>query len=336
MALNDLSFSSHRGAPWGAAIFFVLAAVLIGLAVANGVPGPAYGAFLPGAIALALWVTQQHEIEGRVAEDGIVLRRPPMIIPFESIRGVEVPVKSSGPALVSFPIKVHHNGGILTIPDAPDIASRAIHEALTSRVAEGGSRAVHPELTAYVQRHESNFGPERVWTFCAAPRPAGDVHRPRRLMAVGLATLATSIAWFIIAASTHAPGGDNVWWGLTALAMIFGVALSIIGASLGRPPRVLGLKNWQASSLVVTPVGLALIQGDVQGELFWDQLRDVKFKEKATSFRLSSEPNLYGITLVVEGARILIPDFYDRPLPLIHEKIVRYWKPERVGMSADF
>lgn len=336
MALNDLRFAVPRRAPWGSGVFFVVAVGLVALGLVTGESGPAIGAILPAMIAAALLISRPAEIEGSVTDEGIELERPPMLVPFDLIRRVEPPVDPARPPPPSFPIRVHHHRGLLVIPEAPDINSAAIHKALAQRFSPTGSRAVHADLAGYVARHEANFGPERVWTFRAIPQDwVRDVHRPRRGMAVGLAILATSIAWFVVAAAKGKAEPNNPWWPLGGFALIIGLFTAAIGWAARHPSRIVGIKNWKASSLVIAPVGLALIQGDVQGELFWDQLRDVKFREKGGSFRLSNDSSLYGIILVVEGARIVIPDIYDRPLTLIHERILRYWKPERLEMPAE-
>lgn len=336
MALNDLQFAIHRRAPWGAGVFFVLALGLVALGTSTEQSGAMIAAILPATIALALLASRPAEVEGSVTDEGITLIRPPMIIPFDAIRRVEARFDPAKPPPPSFPLRVHHDRGLLEIPEAHDIDSAAIHRALAERFNPSGSRTVNPLLAPYLARHEANFGPERVWTFRATPHHrTRDVHRPRRGLGIGLAILATSIAWLVVAGAQGEGGPNNPWWGFGGLGLMVGLFTTAIAWAARHPSRIIGIKNWHTSSLVITPVGLALIQGDVQGELFWDQLRDVRFREKGGSFRLSNDPNLYGITLVVEGARIVIPDIYDRPLSLIHEQILRYWKPERLKMAID-
>ena len=83
--------------------------------------------------------------------------------------------------------------------------------------------------------------------------------------------------------------------------------------------------SW-TSSLVLSPVGLALVQGDLQGELRWEQLRDVQLVSKPRFFQMGQENVRTGIWLRVEGAQIVIADIYDRPLPIIFERIKAYWR----------
>ncbi len=86
------------------------------------------------------------------------------------------------------------------------------------------------------------------------------------------------------------------------------------------------IKNWRQASLVISPVGLAMVQGDVQGELRWNEVQNVQLRGRAKGIHVTSETTKPGIVLSVEGAKILIADIYDQPLATIHEKILEYWR----------
>jgi len=337
MALNDLNFLIHRRAPVGMWLMSVAATALVGMAVATGEAGLAILAILPAMIALMLLAYRPVQIEGRIGNEAIELIRPPMVIPFESIREIEAEFDPDEPLPDSFRIRVHHPRGVLKIPDAPDINSIGIYETLISRFQIGGSRAINPILVDYLVQHEQTFGPERVWSFQADAkrRKGADIHKPRVGSAVGMAILLTAVVWLVIAGLTSDGPIISPWWGFGSLALMIGLLTIAIAASSQQGTGVTGIKKWQWSSLVISPVGLAMVQGDIQGELAWDQLRDVKFKPNGGSFRLNHDANFHGITLVVEGARIKIADIYDRPLGLIHDRIVRYWNPDRHDSSVE-
>jgi len=65
----------------------------------------------------------------------------------------------------------------------------------------------------------------------------------------------------------------------------------------------------------------------------WGELRNLEYRHSPRSFGLESR-GLWadnagperGIHLIVEGARIVIADIYDRPLPLIYDRIRSYWR----------
>jgi hypothetical protein len=348
MALNDLHFAIHRRAPWAASLFFLLAVGLVIYAFVAGENGPAIGAILPGTVAIALWMTRVKEIEGYLGEEGIVLTSPSMLIPYKSIRQIDAPLDPYKPLPPSFRINVHHDWGVLRIPDAPDINSAGIFEALISLSSLSGSRTTNAFLHPYISRHEITFGGERIWTFATAPAFGKDVHRGRPGRAIALAMLVTSLTWFAVAMVVPADLA-SAFGGLGGFLLIISLLSLLIGWAVRRPNQT-GIKNWQESSIAITPVGLALIQGDVKGELLWDQLRNVKIKIKGTNYEnyyLPDDPTerLFWrlnrktirspryLILVVEGATIIVPDFYDRPLMLIYDRILRYWKPEKLEES---
>jgi hypothetical protein len=102
---------------------------------------------------------------------------------------------------------------------------------------------------------------------------------------------------------------------------VFGLLAVGFGFATGGPR----IRNWRESGLVICPEGLALVRGDMRGELRWDELRDVCYRQKPGFFSPGSQ--LKGIHLVVAGATITIADLYDRPLDVIHERLLAGWKP---------
>ena len=92
-------------------------------------------------------------------------------------------------------------------------------------------------------------------------------------------------------------------------------------------PRI---PNWKKSALVISPGGMAMVQGDMTGQLRWDELRDIRFRPKPTFLGLQSAgAGMLGIHLVVAGATIVVLDLYDRPLEMIHEQLRAYWEGDR-------
>ena len=70
-------------------------------------------------------------------------------------------------------------------------------------------------------------------------------------------------------------------------------------------------------------------QADLRGHLRWEELLDVRFREeKYFTFSIRRDSIPRGIQLNMAGAKIRIPDVYDRPLALIHGLIRGYWKGE--------
>jgi hypothetical protein len=323
--LGEIPFAAAR-TPWAAVVAgaAVVGCFVIGLK--QNEVGPVIAAILPAAIAVALWAVAEPSVEGQVSEDGVELFRPRGLIRFEAIRKIDAEVPPFGQPPPSYRIKVFHSHGLLTIPAGPGVDSRAIHAALLSRLEAGGSRHVHPALTDYLGRNLAVFGTDRVWSYRAAAHGGGGESKTgRTIRALGLAMLATGLAWIVIAPTTGRAAATT--WTQFGVAL-FGWSLLVLAAwwaistRLGRLARI---KHWRASSLVISPVGLAMVQGKVRGELAWDQIRDV---------RLGAHGQ--GITLTVEGAQIAIVDLYDRPIEMIHQRVLRYWNPARLSHPVEF
>lgn len=326
MALNDLHFATARRTPWLAAIALALA--LVSVAVGMGSWDAVLLAILPASIALALWLTEPPEVDGSVADSGLELTRPAMSIPFEDIRRIEAEHPPYGPRSPSFTIRVHHDRGVLTIPPSPDINSEGIYQAIESRFVPSGARTVNPALMPYLRRYETTFGADRVWTYGASPLQV-DVHRPRRGRAIILALIAAGIAWFVLEVGAER---QTPWPGAGLFLAFLGGLILFFRWAFGRSGQLRRIKDWTSSSLVITPVGLAMVQGDLTGELTWDQIRDVKLRARPRRFQVIGDTTmgLQGIVLGVEAALILIADLYDRPIDSIHERILSYWRPERM------
>ena len=92
--------------------------------------------------------------------------------------------------------------------------------------------------------------------------------------------------------------------------------------SFAEPMRVGPMKNWKNASVVIGPHGMAMVQGDIQGEVRWPELLEIRFNTKPLAFSLGSQSGFPGILLRVKGADIVIADIYDRPLHVIYNHIL--------------
>jgi hypothetical protein len=306
---------SRRRFPFGAVFCFAVAAVFAGVAVAARNLHPAVFAVLPAAAGAGLLLGRGRPFRAEVTRDGLEIEEPPLVLAYEDIEAVHMPGK---PDQAHAPIQLFYDGGWVQIPQRVSVHSGELFRFLLDRLPRSGSRDLPPILARYCERQEARYGSDRVFSYRARPRRI--VTQQRTAVAVCLAGALAGLAWV---AAGAALGKEGVGWIVCGIfmAVLFGIfALAFGFATAG--PRI---QNWRQSGLVISPEGLALVQGDMRGELRWDELRDIRFRTKPGF--LATSPQLQGIHLVVAGATITIADLYDRPLDLIHERLLAGWKP---------
>jgi hypothetical protein len=312
---------NRPGSPGCAGLMFVIAAGFVAWAIGIFSPHPALAAILPAFVGLALLLAQPRRFAATLTETGVELADRPEVIPYAAIDGLTV---AGGATQSQTPLYIFHANGVVAVPPRLNVPTNELFSFLASRVAESGSREVPAPLLKYLNRQIETFGDAKVFSFRARPH-ATPVPR-RRAVAVCLALTATGLIWIVVAI---AAGKDYLPWGVVGGWFVFIFGLCALGFGLGQ--RRGSIKNWRQSGLVIGPAGLALVQGDMKGELRWDELRKVEYRDKPRSFRYEGigsggrGPDR-GIHLVVEGARIVIADIYDRPLPLVFDRIRAYWR----------
>lgn len=322
----DQTVESSSPLPAVAVIFGAVALFLGVFAVATGSLHWAIGALLPLAMALAIWLVPEPSFRGQFTAQGIELADQSVIIPYEDIEGLTAkgrpgdPLKAGPP---HYPMQVIHAGGVLVIPARLNVPSDDVYRFLLSRFPACGSRAVNPTLADYLREQEATFGADRVWSYCAR-RHLGLRFPARKARAGSLAACLTGLAWIAVGiAGKQAFVGWIVAGSLTSLVAGFTFLIFWVQS---RSPLV-KMKNWREASLVISPVGLAMVQGTEKGKMRWDELRKIKLNVAGLFDADRNGPNRPGLIVHVAGADFAIKDIYDQPLPLILERIKQYWKP---------
>jgi hypothetical protein len=306
---------SQQRFPFGAVFCFAVAVVFVGAAAAFRSPHPAVFAVLPAAVGAGLLLGRGRPFRAEITREGLEIEEPPLVLAYADIEAARMP---GTPDQARAPIQLFYDGGCVLIPERLNVRSGELFRFLLDQLPPSGSRDLPPILARYCAQQEARYGSDRVFSYRA--RPQRIVTRNRTAVAVCLAGALAGLAW---AAAGAALGKEGAGWIVCGIfmAVLFGVfALAFGFATAG--PRI---QNWRQSGLVIGPEGLALVQGDMRGELRWDELRDIRFRTKPGF--LATSPQLRGIHLVVAGATITIADLYDRPLDLIHERLLAGWKP---------
>src|SRR5207249_1632599 len=157
-------------------------------------------------------------------------------------------------------------------------------------------------LRDYWDEQTATFGPERVWAYRA--RSNLGTRAPGRGMAVSLGILLAGIVWVVTGIVIKREG----WIAAGIGVAILGGILLVVDRVQATRPHSRRIKGWQKAGLVISPVGIALSQGDLKGEMRWDELRDMKLKTAPHRFQYSDNPFGWGILLWFEGAQISIAD----------------------------
>jgi hypothetical protein len=309
-----------------AALLFLLAAVslvVLGIAIKN--PHPLMGAALPLCIGVALFWLRDRPFVAEFSATAIECRNPDLIVPYDSLHGLRPIGRSEDPRKPgprAYPIHVIHEGGVFRIPKRLNVPSDDVYRFLYEQFPPEGERGVDPALGDYLDEQQKAFGPERVWSYRARSH-LGSFTAYRVGRAVSLAVMVAGGAWVVLGLSLRFKDW-GVWVGIGSFLVFFGFLFFM--AFLASTRQVGRIKNWKQASLVISPVGMALVQGDIKGQMRWDELRDLQLKTKRGSFTMNADTAMPGIVLTFAGASVTIVDIYDQPLHLIFERIRRYWK----------
>ncbi len=266
-----------------------------------------------GAFAIVRWLYRERPFRMEIESQGLLLESDHQAIPYAEIRSViNAKPNIQGP---QFPIKVIHQNGTFVIPSSIDHPSDALLEFLQSKLAPRTWGYIHPALQNHLKEQLELFGLEKV--FCFSPREmiepgnSGTVIRM-----VGLVLLFTGLLWGLVT-----PFSES-WIIPTIIMGVFGGMFVL--ASYARRDRVTPhAKNWQESTLLITPTGIALMQGKLKGKLRWDEIVSVKLTGAP---RFSITPVIPGLVIQVTGSQITILDIYNDSLPGIHQSIMGYYE----------
>jgi hypothetical protein len=314
---------SRRVLPWGSLLLLTAGFCMFIGGIANGEASLAISSALPFSIGLSvLFLGHEKKLVAEFAAESIEIENPPTSIPYaglKSVRAGGIPHEPSSFRKARSPILVEHDNGVLQIPPRLNVPSHEVYRFLAEQVPTCGNRAVNSTLAEYLERQESYYGPEQIWTYNASVRkPPKGRFRAFRGFCYGL--ILAGLVWMFLG---FAVGIDpkTGWGGVGILCSSVGVALFLI-TLVDRELNNGAIRNWRKSSIVITPQGMAMVQGDLQGEVRWPELLDIRFRPKPRIISFQYSHGLIGILLKLRGADILIADIYDRPLYVIHERIL--------------
>lgn len=277
----------------------------------------------PLCLAIAFWVHRRKLFLAELFEDGIasnVLGQEQ--VPYATIMAVQV----EEPNRPAYPLHIHHGRGVLSIPSCLGAPTIELQRFLSGLIPQDKFAAITVDLQAFCQSHVEKFGAEKVFAF--TPRRnviKGFRAIPGRAFAIG--SIVTGIIWFIAGPviGAYARHFEGVNWSIAGFCLLLtGTVLAIYFSS--RRWLNGGMDKWSDSGLVISPIGLAIIQDKLRGEMKWDELKRLQFPVKRSPFESSVSSRTGSIRLDFDGAGVEIFDIYCHPLDTIHERIKNYWK----------
>jgi hypothetical protein len=280
-------------------------------------------AILPALLGGLLLFVRERPFAAQVTETAIELSSPEVRIPYDSLRYILAPLaavadKRRRPR--QFPMVVGHTGGEVHIPARLNIPSGDVYAFLERRFPPTAFERINAAVDDWAKQQVDKFGLERVW--CSVARnPLGKAKRPLARQLAAWAILLTGLAWL---ASCYARRTIDIWMGLSVIACLVGMVM-LLDASR-RFSATQGIRGWKNASLIISPRGFALVQGDLQGELQWPEVLKIELVSRPGSFFWTTATAGPGIVVTVAGTRITIADIYNHPLPSIYDEMMKYWK----------
>ena len=113
-------------------------------------------------------------------------------------------------------------------------------------------------------------------------------------------------------------------WLMFAMTVVFGNcgAVALTYAAYHYHSRHNGVVKYCGACLVLTPDGMAMIQGGTNGEMRWNEVTGARLCPNPQGMK--ARDDLAGIFLNVGGIEIPIADTYDAPLEEIFDIIATY------------
>ncbi len=129
-----------------------------------------------------------------------------------------------------------------------------------------------------------------------------------------------AVVWMIVGFS----GLADIGWGAGGVVAAVVGGIFFLATFASNAPLHQGGRKLKGSSLVIGPQGMAMVQGEIQGEIRWPEVLQLRygFNPWAPNAKGDRAGGLPMIRLRVKGAQIQILDIYDRPLYVIYDRIM--------------
>ncbi len=177
-------------------------------------------------------------------------------------------------------------------------------------------------MEAFVQEQLALFGDDKVFIYRARPAVSSKRvgRRMTRRQAWAYSLLLGGLVMIIMGAVDQGRWAPVAGFGV--MSLLLGALVWLIVRPRHKVHGDIVSSKLKDSCLVLSPTGIALIQGDLRGTLAWEEVLGVNRIGNYRSFQISSPGK--GISLKVRGADILLLDIYDSPIDAVEVQIQRH------------
>jgi hypothetical protein len=328
-------FEERRYPPFAAVAWLLLAVVCLVIGVLSREMGWAIFAILPATLGVILLIARPALFRAELAADELCIHSSGQSLPYQQITAVQfVPVGTTGDR---GSLHLTHQQGQVVIPANISISSIDLYFFLLSHSALVPVVDIPTAIAQYYHSQTTTFGEDRVWLHCVRS-PVKIEGRVGKF--IGPSLLLVAIAWLVLSFVLNEAGWfvAAILLGLAALPVWFsgyqrsksialrddqgwllvGLLFFPFGLLLYLGNRSRRAKMLRKAGMVISPAGLALIQGDLEGQMRWAELKKVLFRKGS----LLRSPV---VQLGFEGAKINILDIFETPIAEIHRQIEQYW-----------
>src|SRR5687767_3484211 len=263
-----------------AIVMLLVALALAAWAAAAVSPHPAIAALLPLFLGAALWLGRPGHAIVLIDNEGLQPLGSTQKVRFDEIVAITI----GGRRLIDVvallppgPIEIHHAGRCLVLPRKTNIDTSELIRFLLSKAPRQPSRPVHSLLTDYFAEQQAKFGLEKVHVIHARELIAAPGRRRLRRW-VTAAIVFTGIAWIALAVALGPMSRDaelyGAWIALGCVAVFLTVPIYFAMRS-GDGTAGSQVAKFPHACIVIGPAGLAMVQGEIQGAIRWDEITKV-------------------------------------------------------------
>lgn len=324
--MNELRIRTRRRVNITLVITFAAGLILAVAGLAYRTLDSVLLAVLPLSLGIAWWLVRPRELDLVIVADNAESAAAGTVLSVHSLESVRPIGKSYNPNSVlakRYPLELAHADGVIRIPPHAEPPARELYPALLNLLAPARPKKLPQRLQAHWEAQQ-DFAADQVLA-CAARSHLAEP--AAHWFAATIALAVTASLWMVISVTDVSkawgffPAPASPRWGEFGgvLLVVVAPALFVMARFVEIEPAR-GLRKWRNVGLVISPRSLALAQGNLCGQMAWDELLEVKLDIRPWK----------AITLVVSGATITLHDVFDRPIFLIYQRIMKLWKNEEV------